>query len=262
MKTTILLIGIILASIGTSNFGLKETAKKCSAQDPNSKISWTTAMQGYLTNSSMRINEDLYFFIGQTNWRTIKTNQLKNATLISDIIDNYPHSWITNYHGVIISSDEKTALGKNFQLTGEQKKLLSNLTANKALKIEINYDFKNSVTNKLEKNSMVINMIVEPEVAAQQTENYEALIKKTKQSFIEQMNALGITWMNGASVHFIINKAGKPEQIQVKTSTGNHKIDNVLVDLVKGLPGWEPAKDINNNPTEQAAVFSVGMNGC
>jgi hypothetical protein len=263
MKTTILLIGIILASIGTTNFGFKETAKECGEQDSNSKKTWTTAMQGYLTNSSIRVNDDLYFFIGQPSWRSIKTSQLKKAVLISDIIDAYPTNWISNYKSVIVTSNNgNKSIGNDIKLTKEQLLLINGLVVNDELQIEIQYEFKNSVTNKLEGNTMIVNMIVEPEIPAEPTQDYEVMINKTKSDFLSQMNMMKINWMNEFSISFIINEKGDAKQIQVKTTTGNPKTDSVLVELVKQLPSWTPAKDENNQPVKQAAVFSVGMNGC
>lgn len=220
-------------------------------------------MQGYLTNSSMRINDDLYFFIGQPSWRSIKTSRLKKAVLISDIIDDYPTSWISNYKSVIVSSNNgNKSVGNDIKLTKEQLQLINGLVVNEELQIEIQYEFKNSVTNKLEGNTMIVNMIVEPEKPAEPIQDYEAMINKTKSDFLSQMNMMKINWMNEFSISFIINEMGNAEQIQVKTTTGNPKTDSVLVELVKQLPSWIPAKDENNQPVKQATVFSVGMNGC
>lgn len=263
MKTTILLLGIIFASLGTSNIGLKRTTNNCTEQDPNAKSSWTTAMQGYLSNGSMRINDDLYFFIGQPNWRAIKTKQLKKAQLLSDIIDQYPTNWITNYKSVeLIANGNKTSKGKGIALTQDQQQLLSNLVVNDELHIKIEYEFKNSVTNKLEQNTMNINLIVEPEIPAKPTIDYEAMVNKTKSDFISKMNEMNITWTNGFSLSFIINENGNTEQIQVKTTSGNANIDSVLVELAKDLPNWTPAKDENNQPVKQAAVLTIGIDGC
>jgi len=263
MKTTILLLGIILTSIGTTNFGFKEIAKECGEQDPNSKNTWTTALQGYLSNGSMPINNDLYFFIGQPNWRSIKTSRLKKAVLISDIIDDYPTNWISNYKSVIISSNNgNKSVGNDIKLTKEQLQLINGLVVNEELQIEIQYEFKNSVTNKFEGNTMIVNMVVEPENPAELTQDYEAMISKAKSDFLSQMNMMKITWTNGVSLSFLINENGDTEQIQVKTTSGNANIDSVLVELVKDLPNWTPATDENNQPVKQAAVLTIGMDGC
>ena len=74
-------------------------------------------------------SRDLKYQVHGKYSRTIKDEKLKDARLISDIIDGYPVNWITNYISVEILATRggKTikTLSSNNTLSPEQKNILA-----------------------------------------------------------------------------------------------------------------------------------------
>jgi TonB family protein len=109
---------------------------------------------------------------------------------------------------------------------------------------------------------MWVKMTVIPEVEAQymggseQQKLYfqENVIKKIPKSSTEK-SPKGV-------VVFTINEEGAITNALIKTSTGDAKTDELLLDAVNKMPQWKPAENSKGVKVKQDFEFSIGNEGC
>ena len=66
-----------------------------------------------------------------------------------------------------------------------------------------------------------------------------------------------------AAVKFTINEKGEIVNPHIFESTKNEKVDKILLETIKKMPKWKPAKHANGLKTKQDFMFTVGnMESC
>ncbi len=209
--------------------------------------------------------ELLYSVRGRYNRPATKT-VLEKAKLISDIIPNYPVNWIKDYSSVEFTSTcngvKTTAFGISNTLSKEQVKLLNTIDVGAGLDIIVKYKTINGITNKTEHNEMNVMMMIVPEIEASYKGGYEELIAYLQENSLYKIDSSLVEDLKQLSIYFTISEQGKSENAEIKMTSGNTTIDNLMLQLIKEMPQWNAAKDLNGNLIIQDFEFTFGKLGC
>jgi len=74
--------------------------------------------------------------------------------------------------------------------------------------------------------------------------------------------APGIGWLKPPVLHFQVDAAGAPTQVELVKTTGNAELDVALVRIFKEMPRWEAATEAKGRAVAQAFELVVGPGGC
>ncbi len=223
------------------------------------------------TNDNTFLNDfvaekNLMYSVKGKHKRTITKKKIKEAHSVGDLITYYPSSWIVNYKsvkiGIIKNGKEIKELGKNNVFTEKQIKLINSVNISDVVKIKVDYKTKNSVTEELENSEMIINMVVVPEVEAAFDGGYDKMITYLRRNTSMNIQACNFQVNNGAVVCFAIDENGKAINVNVKETSGNYEVDKELINLIKTMPTWKPAKNIKGEAVIQEFEFIIRDGMC
>jgi hypothetical protein len=210
---------------------------------------------------------ELYYMVrgysSRDFYRPITQQKLNEAKSISDIIENYPDSWIQHYNSVVISSvgnnEDSEAKGPNATLTEEQKEILN--TASE-IHIAVHYQKKN-YNDKIQNRQMNTSFIVIPEVQAEFKGGYDKMIAYLKKNSLDKINSKNLI-LPQPTIYFTVNEFGYIENSELTETSGDNDIDRMLTQMVKNMPQWTPAKNATGKNVEQRFALDIGrgMNGC
>jgi hypothetical protein len=197
--------------------------------------------------------------------RAITEETLKIAKLLEDIVVGYPSSWIKDYRSVEIEVNvdgEKSLFSSpDNVLTEEQKEVLSSLKTTSGIAITVNYNKKN-YNDHIEKRQMNVSMVVVPEVEAEYPDGYNAMIQYLRGNSLENIHSKKFSHLPQPTIAFVVNEHGETESVRIVDTSRDKEIDELLVNLVKKMPTWIPAKTNGGIPVKQEFVLTIGQDGC
>lgn len=211
-------------------------------------------------------SQDLSYEIRGTYSHPVKKEKLNGAKSMSDIIPGYPTSWITDYISTEISTtcNGKTtkAMGTNDILSTEQISILNTVDPGTDITIDITYKSKNAVTGQIEINRMHFSATVVPEIEAEYLGGYQEMTQYLKENAINKISQTNKKEFQPAVVRFTVNEKGEISNAQVSKTSGNQKIDRLLLDAINNMPKWRAAQNSKGINVKQEFEFSVGNVGC
>lgn len=200
---------------------------------------------------------------------SIKIDKLKDAKTMSDIMANYPVLWITSYVSVELSAtcNGKTikAVSANDILTEEQKDILANADLSTDVVIDIVYNCKNAVMETIETSKMHYVTTVVPEVEAEYISGAEGLKLYIKAKAVDVIVLDNPQQIMKALVKFNVNEEGEVSDVIISKTSGDEKIDKLLLEAVSKMPKWKPATNANGTKVKQGFEFSLNtpnLGGC
>ena len=101
-----------------------------------------------------------------------------------------------------------------------------------------------------------------PEVEATYIVGYKELAKYIRENAIDKISEADAKKLAWATVKFTVNEEGKSTNPQLKKSSGNSKIDKLLLDVIHKMPKWTPAQNLKGTKVKQEFVLGLGNNGC
>ena len=207
--------------------------------------------------------DNVNFSVYNVKDKSIKRKKLKTAKLVSDIIDNYPTNWITDYISLRIfatcNGERMNAESQNEFLNKSQIEILSNADIGSLILIDVKYKFKNSVTGILENKTIPFSIAILPEIEAEYIGGYEQMIKSLKENSKNKIPTSTFKDPPFASVRFTINKSGEAVNPCISTSSGDAITDELLLKLINQMPKWKPASNSNGDAVDQEFIFSIGL---
>lgn len=211
-------------------------------------------------------SQDIRYEVHGSYSRSITKEKLHQATSMSDVIQEYPAEWITNYVSVeilaICNGKAVKANSANDILTAEQQNILRTADMGTDVVINVNYKTKNSVTDNLENSKMHCALTVVPEVKAEYLGGYQQLTHFLQENGISKISETDSKDIQPAVVKFTVDEQGEIANAQISKTSGNKNIDNVLLKAVNSMPKWKPAQNAKGVKVKQDFVFSVGNSGC
>jgi hypothetical protein len=214
-------------------------------------------------------SQELAFNINDTYSKPVLKEQLVGAKFLKDIHDDYPSSWIADadYISTEISATVNgvvmKAMGQNEKLNPSQQRVLSAADIATAIDITVKYRVKNSITDEVVENIMNFSVSHVPAIKASYRGGEEAMNTYLKENAIDKIDQSTDNKFEFAGVKFFINKDGKVVNPTILTTSGDKATDLLLLETIKNMPKWNPAKDSKGNSVRQEFEFHVGnMIGC
>ena len=196
----------------------------------------------------------------------ITQEKLMTANTLTDINPGFPVSWVKGYNSVVVSAycggNLITASGKNEQLTDEQSRLLKLADLGSVVSVNVDYTPSDSKAEPNKRNIKFEYTII-PAQEASYPGGREALMEFVKENAFDRLPDGGLFIIKTAYVHFNIDHEGKVSDIKLTVPSGFNDVDALLLDTLKKMPLWTPARDINGKNVKQEFVFSLGYeSGC
>lgn len=212
-------------------------------------------------------DDELLYEVRGMYSHSITKSQVKGAKRISDIIQNYPFSWISSYKKVEISGTCNgnfiIASSRNDTLTSEQIHILNTIDMASDLTINIEYSYQVPITNIVEHNTMHLVMTIVPEKQAEYIGGYDLLIKDLKENSGNYFSNADPAKFAQVAVKFTINRDGDIVNPIISRASGDKKTDRFVLELVSKLSKWKPAENADGIKIDQDFVLTIGNNmGC
>ena len=218
--------------------------------------------------SATTFSQNLRYELHGAYQHAVKKEALQKAKFISDIIPDYPESWIMEYDSVDIeiTSGGKTmkARGKNNLLSQEQKDALNQIDLAAYIAIHVHYKYNNVMDSHIEKNKLNITFRVVPEVEAEFVGGKEQQDAYIKEKGVDKIAGKIPKQFGEVIVRFTVDEKGSITNASVFKTSGSDKVDKLLLDAIKAMPKWKPAENESGKKVKQEFEFSVnsGMGGC
>lgn len=260
MRSKVVVISVLIVAIGVVSFGF-------SYKNSIAKVDELVIKMDSSKVNKVSQKPDLFYAVGGAYSRSIRKSELQNSKTLSDFIEGYPANWISAYISVEVSGKNngvKTSLwSKSDVLSGEQIKMLTDLDIGTEVVVKVKYNTKNIITNALEESEMNVSLTIIPEVEAEYIGGYENMIAYLKESSSGKIAMIGDNGVQPSVLGFSIDKNGKADDIKLIKKSGNIEIDNLLIELIKNMPKWNPAKNLRGESVSQQFNFRVGkVDGC
>ena len=119
------------------------------------------------------------------------------------------------------------------------------------------------ITDKLEDRTIHFTVTVIPDEEATYPGGSKDLRLFIKKNTIDKISEKSSTQTQQGKVKFTVNEAGKVSDVQLSQSSGDHKIDKLLLETINKMPKWIPARDFNGVNVKQVFQLTVGgSDGC
>lgn len=206
-------------------------------------------------------SQNLQFDVRLHNTDTIKKEVLLNAKTIIDVSGNYPTSWISNYVSTqitaICNGKEIKAKGTNEILTPQQQEILKTADIGSDIFFNIHYKYKNTVTENMDDRAMYFTLTLAPETQAEYIGGSQQMKQYLKENAINKITDSTMT----AILTFTVDENGDIADAKISQSSLDLNTDSILLEALKKMPKWKPAKVASGVAVKQNFVFSVG-GGC
>ena len=193
---------------------------------------------------------------------TIAKQKMNEAKLISDVIENYPSSWIQGYNSVsisgVVNGEEWEGVGKDEVLSERQKEILASAPE---VFICVQYQQKNT-ENLVQNRQMNVTLVSTPETSAEFNGGYEKLVQYLRAHSEERIVAKDFRYLPKAAISFLINEEGNAENVVIDNSSKDEEIDQLLVKVIKEMPQWEAGVNAKGQPVKQKFILAIGEPGC
>ncbi|HMG15271.1 MAG TPA: energy transducer TonB [Saprospiraceae bacterium] len=209
--------------------------------------------------------QNLNYAVHGTYANAVKKEKITDAKTMSDIIPYYPASWIMKYNSaeIVVTTGGKTlkAEAKDYQLDSAQTNLLNTATLGSDISINIDYEYKNAVTDNTETGTMNYSTTVIPEIEADYIGGHEALMEYIKKNGIDKIPEKDPKHAIEASIRFTVNEVGEISNAKISRASDDPKTDNLLLDIINKMPKWRPAENSKGIRVKQEFVFNVSNRG-
>lgn len=197
--------------------------------------------------------------------RPVKQEKLSTARYMSDIIPYYPSNWIVSYISVEISATcsghAMSANGSNDTLNSAQRNILHTIDLGADLVIHIAYETKNAATDILETRNLYYTATVVPDIEAEYSGGNQEMTDYFKKNTIDKIAESTSEPIEQAIVRFTISEEGEITNAQMARTSGDLKIDTLLLEAITHMPAWRPAENLNGIKVKQEFEFSIGVGG-
>lgn len=156
-----------------------------------------------------------------------------------------------------------SSIGLGEKLTAEQKKLLNSADLGSDIHIKISYSYKDQENDpsgadrKIVHGFLDVNVV--PETEAEFPGGFNQLTKYLMDNVIHKVDeAKFADNLLQASVKFTIDEEGRLVQATIHNSSGNQKIDKLILDAFQKMPVWNAAKDSKGHAVRQEFRIPFG----
>ena len=274
MKRTVMIISVLIIVSGVTAFGYNTLKIKdntinvhqTNALNCESVSGLNSPVFAFPANLDLPAKFEIRYGVWRRHMQSITKGKIEKAMVIREIFPNYPDNWIFDYEAVEILTTrngvEIMASGPNENLTREQKDLIKNSDLGEEIIITVRYKTSNPVTHETEHQQLRSILTLIPEVEAEFVGGYEQMITYLEKNSLDEIEKMDINQFDNASVIFTVNEKGQTENIKLSRTFGDERVDNLLVELIKEMPNWNPAKNEHGLAVKQVFELYLGEPGC
>lgn len=222
----------------------------------------TSVLDAQSEESKVNEKSQSYYYVHSRQGKSVSPKTLKEAKDLADIIEYYPSSWITDYDSVVLHTTSNgrqyTAKSSDATLTSKQQDIISSADMFSYVVVFVKYKVTNSITKEVEEKEMLQKIFVRPETQAIYPEGIGELQDFLRNNSEEEVTKRDPEIGFVAIANFTINEEGRREDIEISESSHYEGIDDVLISVIRDMPTWTPARDINGNKVKQKFEFVFG----
>ena len=192
---------------------------------------------------------------------SIEYAALQSATTLGDLNRQFDAGWIRSYLDVELTTvqdgSRRSTHSKSDRLTEQQLEQLAQADFGSIATVAINYVPENTLRDNPPREHR-FSFTVRPETSATYAAGEQALTYQLQRQILPAVPA-GLFGENDvAAITFLVNAAGQVVEPAVYTSSGSEEVDRVLLDAVRGLSDWNPARYSDGTATAQTFSLLVG----
>ena len=202
--------------------------------------------------------QDIRYEIVPTYRKSIKKDIVNNAKSIIDINPEFPTSWVEVYHQIdlIITTNKisKTVTAVADDLSSNQIEMLAQSDIASEVELNIKYTPKNS--KEVRNIKFAYTVIPEREAKYIGEQDIDAYLKS---AVVDKLTSEIISNIELVKVKFTVDEAGKLINPVLDSSTNNKRADTLLIDAIKQMPQWSPARKSDGRFVSQDFELVFGM---
>lgn len=268
MKKNILILVVVSIVLSLMAFSYMKSNNNVISRE-RSPIVHKKTIFDFLDHSVDINSEELVYKIETRFLANIAKSDLDRATSIIDILPEKATRYIDEFHNSKVSllddyrETEHRTYSENEMLTKEQIELLQATSETDNIYIRSDYTYKEAGPGEKSSDYLTYFISVVPDQQAVYKNGVEFLVEYLKQGSREVVKVIKKDKLKGGQVRFKIDKQGEVTDVDLLSSSGYESVDQILVKLIKEMPGiWEPAANENGDKVDQALVFFFGVFGC
>jgi len=197
---------------------------------------------------------------------SITKEKLNEAYTLMDLNLRYKPSWIKEYISVEILTTYKgrinKVISKNATLSLEQKNIMNMADVGADISVKVRYTPDNTLAhNDIKEINFSFN--VDPESSAEYIGGQQQLNQYLKEKAIDKIREDSFENYDLAAVKFTINEEGQITNVHIFETSKDEIIDELLLETIRNMPRWKPARYANGTKVKQEFVLLVGnMENC
>lgn len=164
----------------------------------------------------------------------------------------------------LCSGKTLTAKSTGNELSPAQKNILNTVDAGTDISIKIKFRYKNwanhNPENEIKEGRYVITAV--PETEAEYPGGFEQMTKYLINSIFNKASGDASKKIMQATVKFTVTEEGKIADVKISRSSTDPLTDKLLLDAIKNMPQWKPAKDSKGINVKQEFNLPFGGGGC
>lgn len=193
----------------------------------------------------------------------ITDQQLSKAVRLKDLNPGFPSSWIKKYLKTEILFPEAgmRILGENENLNLAQQKALASVPLFGKIQVLVSYQYENQERKLWEDREIKFTVTLVPEKLASFPGGDQALDRWWNSSRLQQWEAT-FPGLKLATIQFLVNEKGQIQSIECEKSSGNQVADQWIINEIKKMPDWVPARTRDGKPVVQKFTLALEELGC
>lgn len=197
--------------------------------------------------------------------KAVSGEVLRNARTISDINPGFPVSWIREYGSVTLrlihNGDTLTVYGNSNQISKKQHELLNLATTGSDIVFDVQY-IQASADSK-DFRTIHFEYSFAPSTEAYYHGGQEAMSAYFDEHVLSRIPEEERKAIDFGSFSFVVDDLGEIRDIKTMHSTGVSRIDDMIMECLQHMSGWEPAKNDTGEKLFQTFRFNLGNQiGC
>ena len=212
------------------------------------------------------LSQELFFEVKGNYQRGVSLKKLKSARTMADFCNGFPSNWISNYVSSELSfiKDDKImkSFGHNDTLTPDQRQMLQTVGLNTEIEFNNTFMAENPVNHFVSARTMQLKMRVIPEKEAGFKEGYPKMSYYLYENAVRKITPSVPKSFQQVRVLFTVGEDGSVWDARLESTSGKPDTDQLILDVIRAMPKWNPAEDQNGQPVKQEFELTIGSQGC
>jgi TonB family protein len=214
-----------------------------------------------LTSGQPVTSTKLFYEVNATHHKPVSAGSLHSAKTMSDFCIGFPKNWITQYVSTELvltnGSNTERTFGKNDSLTKQQQQILKTAVLDSEIDVIIRYMAENPVSHVVSVRTMQMSMTVTPQEEARFGGGYPQLSSYLYENAIRKITPADSASFQDVKVLFTVSEDGSVTNLRILGTSGKPESDALILETLRTMPKWNPAKDDQGKAVKQSFQFTV-----